>query len=150
LASSSRILDPLVVGDEHYRVANEVKAILQKNKELQDIIAILGVDELGEEDKLVVHRARRIEQFLSQNTYTAEKFTQVPVSTVPLAVPLEGFDKSGSGEVDHAPEQPFVSVGGRDDAMRNSEEMQKSAMATLEVNVVAADREVWVAEAKRV
>src|SRR5699024_1487693 len=69
LASSSRILDPLVVGDEHYRVANEVKAILQKNKELQDIIAILGVDELGEEDKLVVHRARRIEQFLSQNTY---------------------------------------------------------------------------------
>ena len=125
LASSSRILDPLVVGDEHYRVANEVKAILQKNKELQDIIAILGVDELGEEDKLVVHRARRIEQFLSQNTYTAEKFTQVPGSTVPLADTIEGFDKICSGEVDHVPEQAFFNVGGLDDVMRNYEEMQK-------------------------
>ena len=125
LASSSRILDPLVVGDEHYRVANEVKAILQKNKELQDIIAILGVDELGEEDKLVVHRARRIEQFLSQNTYTAEKFTQVPGSTVPLVDTIEGFDKICSGDVDHVPEQAFFNVGGLDDVMRNYEEMQK-------------------------
>ena len=125
LASSSRILDPLIVGDEHYRVANEVKAILQKNKELQDIIAILGVDELGEEDKLVVHRARRIEQFLSQNTYTAEKFTQVPGSTVPLADTIEGFSKICSGEVDHIPEQAFFNVGGLDDVMRNYEEMQK-------------------------
>ncbi len=125
LASSSRILDPLFVGDEHYRVANEVKAILQKNKELQDIIAILGVDELSEEDKLVVHRARRIEQFLSQNTYMAEKFTQVPGSTVPLADTIEGFAKIASGEVDHIPEQAFFNVGGLDDVLRNYEEMQK-------------------------
>ncbi|GAA1872383.1 F0F1 ATP synthase subunit beta [Brevibacterium marinum] len=125
LTSTSRILDPLIVGDEHYRVANEVKAILQKNKELQDIIAILGVDELGEEDKLVVHRARRIEQFLSQNTYTAEKFTQVPGSTVPLSDTIEGFSKLCSGEVDHIPEQAFFNVGGLDDVMRNYEEMQK-------------------------
>ncbi|MGO2036564.1 MAG: F0F1 ATP synthase subunit beta [Brevibacterium sp.] len=125
LASSSRILDPLIVGEEHYRVANEVKAILQKNKELQDIIAILGVDELGEEDKLVVHRARRIEQFLSQNTYTAEKFTQVPGSTVPIADTIEGFAKICSGDVDHIPEQAFFNVGGLDDVMRNYEEMQK-------------------------
>ena len=125
LASSSTILDPLIVGEEHYRVANEVKAILQKNKELQDIIAILGVDELGEEDKLVVHRARRIEQFLSQNTYTAEKFTQVPGSTVPLADTIEGFSKISSGDVDHIPEQAFFNVGGLDDVMRNYEEMQK-------------------------
>ncbi|RAF61876.1 F0F1 ATP synthase subunit beta, partial [Burkholderia multivorans] len=104
LTSSSRILDPLVVGEEHYRVANEVKAILQKNKELQDIIAIHGVDELSEEDKLVVHRARRIEQFLSQNTYTAEKFTGVPGSTVPVADTVAGFAKIVSGEVDYIPE----------------------------------------------
>ncbi|WP_453983925.1 F0F1 ATP synthase subunit beta [Brevibacterium casei] len=125
LTSSSRILDPLVVGEEHYRVANEVKAILQKNKELQDIIAILGVDELSEEDKLVVHRARRIEQFLSQNTYTAEKFTGVPGSTVPVAETVAGFAKIVSGEVDHIPEQAFFNVGGMDDVMRNYEEMQK-------------------------
>ncbi|MDN6529084.1 MAG: F0F1 ATP synthase subunit beta [Brevibacterium sp.] len=125
LTSTSRILDPLIVGEEHYRVANEVKAILQKNKELQDIIAILGVDELGEEDKLVVHRARRIEQFLSQNTSPAEKFTQVPGSTVPLADTIEGFSKLCSGEVDHIPEQAFFNVGGLDDVMRNYEEMQK-------------------------
>ena len=125
LTSSSRILDPLVVGEEHYRVANEVKAILQKNKELQDIIAILGVDELSEEDKLVVHRARRIEQFLSQNTYTAEKFTGVPGSTVPVADTVAGFAKIVSGEVDYIPEQCFFNVGGMDDVMRNYEEMQK-------------------------
>ncbi|GAA1618838.1 MULTISPECIES: F0F1 ATP synthase subunit beta [Brevibacterium] len=125
LTSSSRILDPLVVGEEHYRVANEVKAILQKNKELQDIIAILGVDELSEEDKLVVHRARRIEQFLSQNTYTAEKFTGVPGSTVPVADTVAGFAKIVSGEVDYIPEQCFFNVGGMDDVMRNYEELQK-------------------------
>src|SRR5699024_4070163 len=125
LASSSRILDPLVVGDEHYRVANEVTAILQKNKELQDIIAILGVDELGEEDKLVVHRARRIEPFLSQHTASAEKFTQLPGATVPRAHTIEGFGKICSGEVDHVPEQAFFNVGGLDDVMRNYEEMQK-------------------------
>ncbi|WP_137825935.1 F0F1 ATP synthase subunit beta [Brevibacterium sp. 2SA] len=125
LTSSSRILDPLVVGEEHYRVANEVKAILQKNKELQDIIAILGVDELSEEDKLVVHRARRIEQFLSQNTYTAEKFTGVPGSNVPVADTVAGFAKIISGEVDYIPEQCFFNVGGMDDVMRNYEELQK-------------------------
>ena len=125
LASSSRILEASIVGDEHFRVANEVKSILQKYKELKDIIAILGMDELSEEDKIVVHRARRIQQFLSQNTYMAKKFTQVPGSTVPLADTIEGFSKICSGEFDHIPEQAFFNVGGLDDVMRNYEEMQK-------------------------
>ena len=127
LASSSRILDPLIVGDEHYRVANEVKAILQKNKELQDIIAILGVDELGEEDKLVVHRARRIEQFLSQNTYTALQFTGVEGSTVSIKDAIEGFRGICDGDFDHIPEQAFFNVGPIDDVLRNYAELQKES-----------------------
>ena len=91
LTSTSRILDPLYVGQEHYDTATQVKQILQRNKELQDIIAILGVDELSEEDKVTVARARRIQQFLSQNTYTAEKFTGVVGSTVPIADTVEGL-----------------------------------------------------------
>src|SRR5699024_1383297 len=103
LASTSRLLDPQYVGEEHYRVANQVKAILQKNKELQDIIAILGIDELSEEDKVTVNRARRIEQFLSQNTYLAEKFTGVEGSTVPLSETVEAFSKIADGDFDHVP-----------------------------------------------
>jgi hypothetical protein len=92
LTSTSRILDPMYIGEDHYRVATTVKQILQKNKELQEIIAILGVDELSEEDKVTVSRARRIQQFLSQNTYMAKKFTGVEGSTVPLKDTIESFD----------------------------------------------------------
>ncbi|WP_108717894.1 F0F1 ATP synthase subunit beta [Miniimonas sp. S16] len=119
LASTSRILDPQFVGEQHYRVATRVKQILQKNKELQDIIAILGVDELSEEDKVTVARARRIEQFLSQNTYMAEKFTGVAGSTVPLAETIEAFDKISDGEYDHMPEQAFFNIGGLEDLEAN-------------------------------
>ncbi|GAB3623311.1 F0F1 ATP synthase subunit beta [Mariniluteicoccus endophyticus] len=125
LTSTSRILDPQYVGQEHYDVANRVKQILQKNKELQDIIAILGVDELSEEDKIVVSRARRIQQFLSQNTYTAEKFTGIAGSTVPLKDAIEGFKMICDGDVDHIAEQAFFNVGGMDMVMENWDKMQK-------------------------
>jgi F-type H+-transporting ATPase subunit beta len=118
LASTSRILDPQYVGQEHYDVATRVKTILQKNKELQDIIAILGVDELSEEDKITVARARRIEQFLSQNTYTAVKFTGVEGSTVPVAETVEAFKRIADGEYDHVPEQAFFNIGGIEDLER--------------------------------
>ncbi|HIZ36625.1 MAG TPA: F0F1 ATP synthase subunit beta, partial [Candidatus Ruania gallistercoris] len=124
LASTSRILDPQYVGEEHYRVANQVKAILQKNKELQDIIAILGIDELSEEDKVTVNRARRIEQFLSQNTYMAEKFTSVPGSTVPLSETIEAFSKIADGEFDHIAEQAFFNIGGLEDLEKNWQRLQ--------------------------
>ena len=119
LASSSRILDPQYVGEDHYRTATRVKSILQKNKELQDIIAILGVDELSEEDKITVARARRIEQFLSQNTYMAEKFTGVVGSTVPLTETVEAFGKIADGEFDHISEQAFFNIGGLEDLEKN-------------------------------
>ena len=127
LASTSRILDPALVGREHYDVATHVKAILQKNKELQDIIAILGVDELSEDDKVAVARARRIEQFLSQNMYMAEKFTGVPGSTVPLSETIEAFKRITEGRYDEVPEQAFYNCGGIDDLERNWHELQKDA-----------------------
>ena len=127
LASTSRILDPALVGREHYDVATHVKAILQKNKELQDIIAILGVDELSEDDKVTVARARRIEQFLSQNMYMAEKFTGVPGSTVPLSETIEAFKRIAEGHYDEVPEQAFYNCGGIDDLERNWHELQKDA-----------------------
>ena len=125
LSSSSRILDPQYVGQEHYDTAVRVKQILQRNKELQDIIAILGVDELSEEDKIVVNRARRLQQFLSQNTYMAEKFTNIPGSTVPLTETIEAFQMITRGDVDHIAEQAFFNVGGMDDVMAKWHEMQK-------------------------
>jgi F-type H+-transporting ATPase subunit beta len=125
LTSTSRILDAQYIGQEHYDVAVRVKQILQRNKELQDIIAILGVDELSEEDKIVVARARRIQQFLSQNTYMAEKFTNVPGSTVPLAETIESFKKICDGECDHIAEQAFFNVGGLEDVERRWTEIQK-------------------------
>ncbi len=125
LASTSRILDPRYVGQEHYEVATRVKSILQRNKELQDIIAILGVDELSEEDKTVVGRARRIQQFLSQNTYMAEQFTNVPGSTVPLSETIEAFKKIADGEFDHISEQAFFNIGGLEDLERNWARIQK-------------------------
>ncbi|MFF5987918.1 F0F1 ATP synthase subunit beta [Prauserella flavalba] len=123
LASSSTILDPAIVGDEHYRVASEVIRILQKYKELQDIIAILGMDELSEEDKLTVQRARRIERFLSQNMLVAEVFTGQPGSTVPVAETVEAFDKIAKGEFDHYPEQAFLGIGGLDDLEKKYKEI---------------------------
>jgi F-type H+-transporting ATPase subunit beta len=125
LSSTSRILDPQFIGQEHYDVAVRVKQILQRNKELQDIIAILGVDELSEEDKIVVNRARRIQQFLSQNTYMAEKFTNIPGSTVPLNDTIESFRMICDGEVDHMAEQAFFNVGSMEDVERRWSELQK-------------------------
>ncbi len=125
LTSTSRILDPQYIGKDHYDTAVRVKQILQRNKELQDIIAILGVDELSEEDKIAVGRARRLQQFLSQNTYMAEKFTQVPGSTVPLAETIESFKMICDGEVDHIAEQAFFNVGGLEDVMNKWDQLQK-------------------------
>ena len=125
LTSTSRILDPRYVGKDHYETATRVKSILQRNKELQDIIAILGVDELSEEDKTVVGRARRIQQFLSQNTYMAEQFTNVPGSTVPLTETIEAFQKIADGEFDHISEQAFFNIGGLEDLERNWARIQK-------------------------
>ena len=126
LTSTSRIMDPRYLGADHYRVATTVKQILQKNKELQEIIAILGVDELSEEDKITVARARRIQQFLSQNTYMAKKFTGVEGSTVPLKETVESFDAIAKGEFDHVAEQAFFNVGGISDVEEKWAQMQKS------------------------
>jgi F-type H+-transporting ATPase subunit beta len=112
LTSTSRILDPRYISAEHYNTAVRIKQILQRNKELQDIIAILGVDELSEEDKVVVSRARRIQRFLSQNTYVAKQFT--------------AFTKIADGDYDHVAEQAFFMCGGLEDVDRRWEEIQKS------------------------
>ncbi|MCU1413274.1 MAG: atpD [Microbacteriaceae bacterium] len=125
LTSTSRILDPRYLGADHYRVATNVKAILQKNKELQEIIAILGVDELSEEDKITVSRARRIQQFLSQNTYMAKKFTGVEGSTVPLKDTIESFDAITRGDFDHVAEQAFFNVGSISDVEEQWAKIQK-------------------------
>ena len=149
LTSTSRILDPRYIGEDHYRVATAVKQILQKNKELQEIIAILGVDELSEEDKIVVSRARRIQQFLSQNTYMAKKFTGVEGSTVPIKETIESFDAIVKGDFDHVAEQAFFNVGGisrrRRAAGRRSR--RRTADMPLKVSLVSADAEVWSGEA---
>src|SRR3954449_13280790 len=125
LTSTSRILDPRYLGEDHYRVATTVKQILQKNKELQEIIAILGVDELSEEDKITVSRARRIQQFLSQNTYMATKFTGVEGSTVPLKDTVESFDAIAKGEFDSVAEQAFFNVGSISDVEEKWAQIQK-------------------------
>ncbi|MEV0003964.1 F0F1 ATP synthase subunit beta [Micromonospora sp. NPDC050980] len=123
LASSSRILAPEFVGEEHFAVATEVKRILQRYKDLQDIIAILGIEELSEEDKLTVGRARRIERFLSQNTYAAEQFTGVPGSTVPIEETIDAFRRISEGEFDHFPEQAFFMCGGLEDLKAKAKEL---------------------------
>jgi F-type H+-transporting ATPase subunit beta len=125
LASSSTILDPQIVGEEHYRVAQEVIRILQRYQDLQDIIAILGIDELSEEDKQLVYRARRIERFLSQNMMAAEQFTGQPGSNVPLKETVEAFDKITKGEYDHLPEQAFLLVGGLEDVEKKAKELER-------------------------
>ena len=126
LTSTSRILDPRYISADHYNTANRVKGILQRNKELQDIIAILGVDELSEEDKTIVSRARRIQRFLSQNTYVAKQFTGIEGSTVPIDETIDSFTKICDGDYDHVAEQAFFMCGGLDDVDRKWAEIQKS------------------------
>jgi F-type H+-transporting ATPase subunit beta len=126
LTSTSRILDAQYIGDDHYNTAVRIKQILQRNKELQDIIAILGVDELSEEDKVIVSRARRIQRFLSQNTYVAKQFTGIEGSTVPIGDTIEAFSKIADGDYDHVAEQAFFMCGGLDDVERKWDEIQKS------------------------
>jgi F-type H+/Na+-transporting ATPase subunit beta len=123
LASSSRIVSPDVLGERHYRVAREVQRILQRYKDLQDIIAILGVDELSEEDKVVVARARRIERFLSQAFFVAEQFTGFPGVYVKLEDTVRSFEELCDGKWDHLPEQAFMYVGTIEDAAKRAEEL---------------------------
>ncbi len=125
LDSTSRILDPLVVGEEHYRVARGVQQVLQKYKELQDIIAILGMDELSEDDKISVSRARKIQRFLGQPNFVAEQFTGVPGKYVRIADTLKSFREILEGKVDDVPEQAFFMVGGIDDAREAGERLKR-------------------------
>ena len=128
LDSTSRILDPNVIGNEHYNCAQRVKQILQKYKELQDIIAILGMDELSDEDRLIVNRARRVQRFLSQPFTVAEKFTGVPGVMVPIEEVIRGFNMIIDGEVDYLPEQAFLNVGTIDDAIKKGENLLNQAV----------------------
>ena len=123
LESTSRILDPNIIGEEHYNTAQAVKQLLQKYNELQDIIAILGVDELSDEDKLVVARARRAQRFFSQPFHVAEQFTGLPGVMVPLSETIRGFKMILSGEMDQYPEQAFMNVGTIDDAIAKGKKL---------------------------
>jgi F-type H+-transporting ATPase subunit beta len=117
LASSSRILDPRVIGEEHYRVARAVKQILQRYKDLQDIIAILGIDELSEDDRLTVSRARKVQKFFSQPFFVAQQFTGLEGKYVPIAETIRGFKEVVEGKHDEIPEQDFSYVGGIDEVL---------------------------------
>ena len=125
LASSSRILDPRVIGEEHYNVARSVKQILQRYKDLQDIIAILGIDELSEEDKLTVARARKIQRFLSQPFFVAEQFTGLEGKYVTIADTIRGFKEIVDGKHDGLPEQAFYMVGSIDEAIAKAKAMKQ-------------------------
>jgi len=127
LASSSNILAPEIVGERHYAVARQVQQILQRSKELQDIIAILGMDELSEEDRIVVNRARRIQRFLSQPFFVAEVFTGQPGIFTPIQETIESFEAIVKGEVDNLPEQAFLNVGGIDGVQEKAAKMAKEA-----------------------
>ena len=120
LTSSSKILSPAVVGSEHYQVAQGVQKVLQRYKELQDIIAILGIDELSEEDKQIVARARRVQKFLSQPFFVAEQFTSIPGVYVPIKETIKGFKEIIEGKYDDLPEQAFYLVGSIDDAIKKA------------------------------
>jgi F-type H+-transporting ATPase subunit beta len=124
LASSSRILDPRILGEEHYTVARAVKQVLQRYKDLQDIIAILGIDELSEEDKLIVARARKIQKFLSQPFHVAEQFTGIPGKYVPLKDAVRSFDMIVKGELDDLPEQAFFMAGAVEDVYEQAKALQ--------------------------
>jgi F-type H+-transporting ATPase subunit beta len=123
LESTSRILDPRIVGEEHYNVARAVQKILQRYKDLRDIIAILGIDELSEEDKQIVARARKIQRFLSQPFFVAETFTGQPGKYVKLADTVKAFKKIIDGELDHLPEQAFYMCGGIEDVVAQGEKL---------------------------
>ena len=127
LTSTSTILQPDVVGDRHYAVARRVQEILQRYKELQDIIAILGLDELSEEDKVTVSRARKIQRFLSQPMYMAETFTGLPGVFTPVTETVDSFEALVQGDLDDLPEQAFLNVGGADDVRRKAEQLRSSA-----------------------
>ena len=124
LASTSRILDARIIGEEHYNVARAVKQVLQRYKDLQDIIAILGIDELSEEDKLTVGRARRIQRFLSQPFFVAEQFTGFAGKCVPIADTVRSFREIVDGKYDHLPEQAFYMVGTIEEAVEKAEKMK--------------------------
>jgi F-type H+-transporting ATPase subunit beta len=123
LDSTSRILDPRYIGEDHYAVARRVQEILQRYKDLQDIIAILGIDELSEEDKIVVGRARKIQRFLSQPFFVAEQFTGIPGKFTPLDETIKSFKALTEGEYDHLPEQAFFMVGGIEEAEAKAREL---------------------------
>ena len=125
LSSGSRILDPNIVGEEHYKIAREVQRILQRYKDLQDIIAILGIDEISEEDKVIVSRARKAEQFFSQPMYVAERYTGIPGAYVRIEDTIEGFRQILSGELDDLPEQAFHMVGTIEEAKAKAQSMNQ-------------------------
>jgi ATP synthase alpha/beta chain, C terminal domain len=127
LESSSRILDPNIVGEEHYNTAQQVIELLQHYQELQDIIAILGVDELSDSDKLVVNRARRAQRYLSQPFHVAEQFTGLQGVMVPLEETIRGFKMILSGEMDEYPEQAFMNAGTIEDVIEKGKKMMKEA-----------------------
>jgi F0F1-type ATP synthase beta subunit len=124
LASTSRILDARIIGDEHYNAARQVKQVLQRYKDLQDIIAILGIDELSEDDKLTVARARKLQRFLSQPFFVAEQFTGLAGKYVPVADTIRGFKEIVDGKHDHLPEQAFYMVGTIEEAVEKAEKMK--------------------------
>ena len=126
LASTSNILQPHVVGERHYGVARKVQEILQRYKELQDIIAILGLDELSDEDRLTVDRARKVQKFLAQPMFVAEVFTGLPGIFTPVDVTIESFEKIINGDLDHLPEQAFYNVGGWEDVVAKAKDLEKS------------------------
>jgi F-type H+-transporting ATPase subunit beta len=123
LDSTSRILDPRYVGEEHYQVARRIQEILQRYKDLQDIIAILGVDELSEEDKVIVARARKIEKFLSQPFFVAQQFTGIAGKYTPVDETIASFKALAQGEYDHLPEQAFFMVGGIEEAEAQAKQL---------------------------
>ncbi|GIS81656.1 MAG: hypothetical protein CM1200mP15_02880 [Dehalococcoidia bacterium] len=126
LASFARILEPRIVGEEHYRVARGVQQVLQRYRDLQDIIAILGIEELSEEDRMVVFRARKIQRFLTQPFFVAEAFTNQPGKYVPVRETVRGFAEILEGKHDDLPEQAFYMVGTIDEAIEKAQQMQES------------------------
>ncbi len=134
LASTSRILDPRIIGEEHYRVARSVKEVLQRYKDLQDIIAILGIDELSEEDKVTVARARKIQRFFSQPFFVAEQFTGREGKYVSLGDSIGGFQRIVAGEMDDVPEQAFYMVGGIDEVVKRAKEMSDAGVSGEELS----------------
>ena len=127
LSSTSRILDPNIIGEEHYSVARSVKEVLQRYKDLQDIIAILGIDELSEDDKVAVTRARKLQRFLSQPFFVAAQFTGVEGRYVPIADTVRGFKEIVEGKHDDIPEQAFKMVGTIEEALENAEKLKATA-----------------------